>query len=365
MLTPRTALLAGVLTLGFAWLSAGPASAQNDPKFQKVKFLTGDGVELRGSWYAGQRNAPVILVLTELGEDSSKIEYRALADTLHKKGFSVLLFDFRGTGGSTQVGNGGLFLAQPINKLANVDNTGALDFTKFPEAYHPVLVNDIAAAKAFVDLKNDASDCNSSSLVLIGAQRGATLGALWLKSEFYRFKLIPRNVQLGIQGGPDINNPQGRNVMACIFLSISYKLGKVQNAQPIGRLVESTGKKWLVPMVFVHNSNDENDTKFTEFCAKKAKVDGDKRYDATGAVGIKGAAGLQGADLLKKSLTTQSEIVKYLDNLKDQAKGNPWISHDFQKTQYIWFAPPSLRVLANQGQPTFNFIDYLRFVNLP
>ena len=51
-------------------------------------------------------------------------------------------------------------------------------------------VNDIAAARRYLEVRNDAGDCNLSNLILVGAKEGAALGSLWIAEEWQRPHLI-------------------------------------------------------------------------------------------------------------------------------------------------------------------------------
>ena len=124
-------------------------------------------------------------------------EWKNLALSLQKAGYSVLMFDFRGHGDSTEIASPKDFWNAKAN-AANVrskskDEIDVKDYIKQGSAYLPVLVNDIAAARAYLDRRNDNSkDCNTSSIIVIGADTGATLGAIWMNAEGYRYKYTPR-----------------------------------------------------------------------------------------------------------------------------------------------------------------------------
>src|SRR5204863_6624589 len=91
----------------------------------------------------------------------------------------------------------------------------------FSRGYLPHLVDDIAAAKRFIERRyNDAGECNAANTVLIGAEDGATLGALWLASETKRYRIIP----VGIRGEKN-DKPESKDVVACAWLNISPTLG--------------------------------------------------------------------------------------------------------------------------------------------
>src|SRR5260370_21261334 len=73
----------------------------------------------------------------------------------------------------------------------------SIDKGSFLPAYYPALVNDVVAARAWLDKKNDGGELNMSNLVVIGAGEGATIGTLWLYSELHRKRGEPRPGVLG------------------------------------------------------------------------------------------------------------------------------------------------------------------------
>src|SRR5205823_6514432 len=85
-------------------------------------------------------------------------------------------------------------------------------------AHYAMLVNDIAAAKQFLDRKNDSGECNSANVVLIGAESGATLGALWLATAWQRPRLTP----LAAAGQGQL---EGKDIVCAIWLSMASTLG--------------------------------------------------------------------------------------------------------------------------------------------
>ena len=64
-----------------------------------------------------------------------------------------------------------------------------IDASRFPNKYFFQLVNDVAAAKSFLDSRNDSGELNSSDIYVVGAGEGATIGALWMASEFSRKRI--------------------------------------------------------------------------------------------------------------------------------------------------------------------------------
>jgi len=88
---------------------------------QRVEFPSIDGISLRGWMIQGRSDRPPILLCHDAG--SSKASLVSLAIALHDRGFSLLLFDFRGHGAS----GGG---ASTLGLEEKRDILGALDFAK-------------------------------------------------------------------------------------------------------------------------------------------------------------------------------------------------------------------------------------------
>jgi pimeloyl-ACP methyl ester carboxylesterase len=88
-------------------------------RVQKVQFPAVDGIELQGWMILGKTNRPPILLCHDAGASMASLV--SLAIGLHNRGFSVLLFDFRGHGTS-----GGR--ASTLGLHEKRDVLGALDF---------------------------------------------------------------------------------------------------------------------------------------------------------------------------------------------------------------------------------------------
>jgi len=71
-------------------------------KFEKVQFLTVDGIEIKG-WFVpssvADRKGPAVILCHGLG--AGKSDFTSMAGPLSERGFHVLLFDFRGHGESS------------------------------------------------------------------------------------------------------------------------------------------------------------------------------------------------------------------------------------------------------------------------
>ncbi|HYT90834.1 MAG TPA: hypothetical protein VEL76_19145, partial [Gemmataceae bacterium] len=172
------------------------------PVGREVRIPTVDGVDLRGTFYAGQRGqkSPCVMFLHAFGEDGARPGWVPLIAELQQAGFAVLRFDFRGHGDSTRVN--AAFWKQSANVSGiRGGKAGKVQIVAkdFASNYRCVLANDIAAARAFLDERSFMGECDSTNMILIGEKDAATLGALWLNSECYRYRVTSKTIKFGVQ----------------------------------------------------------------------------------------------------------------------------------------------------------------------
>src|SRR5207237_10398388 len=241
MLSPRRLQLLALAGLFVVHSFAGAQGAG-----EKVRFTTVDGVEIQGMFYqGGKRNSPTIMFLHALGEDSRKKTWISLAESLNEKGCAVLTFDFRGHGQSTTI-EPTVFWRQPrnITGVKGAPKRESIEYKDMTPTYYPIVVNDIAAAKAFLDNRNDTGVCNTSSLILLGADTGATLGAIWLNAEWHRYAFTPANLLMGVPASI-AKAPEGKDTIAAIWLSATSKLGS--RTIRLSSLLDKPAREYATP----------------------------------------------------------------------------------------------------------------------
>ncbi len=361
-------LLTALAALAGFFVAETPASAQNT---EAVKIVTADGVKLHANFYpSDKKNAPTVIMLHAIGEGkSSKAqEWKSLAEALQKNGYAVLIFDFRGHGDSTTIDDEKLFWTArtPDGKFPNLANVKAkakdtIDVKDYIKSavYLPVLVNDIAAARAWLDRRNDASkDCNTSSLIVIGADQGATLGAVWMNAEWYRYKYTPPAF---MAKGELSKNPEGKDIIGAVFLTIQPALEKRPVSIP--KLLKIACKDNGTAVAFFAGEDDPKSRDFATTLESVLKVKNSKKHDYIGAV--KPKTNLTGIKLLQKGLGTEKAIIDYLDSFKED-RANESVERDFVNTYYMWRSPlnPLQMIPAKnkKGEKNLNFDDYLKFV---
>jgi pimeloyl-ACP methyl ester carboxylesterase len=213
-------------------VSSGQAQQPDKVNREDVSFRTIDGVLLKGAFYPSAKggNSPVVMFLHKLGSNSSTGDWDKLAAKLQVKGFSVLSFDFRGHGKSTVIADPKAFWSYPANQLyvkgvssnpRNLKKT--INLTDIKSNYYiPYLMNDIAAARHDLDNRNDNGMVNASNIILIGAEEGASLGMMWVCTEFYRTAVYQNGLAVG---GVVNNNPAGEDIAGAIWLSLRRNPG--------------------------------------------------------------------------------------------------------------------------------------------
>jgi hypothetical protein len=326
MLLARILISIGLLNGGFFVLASPSAMAQDGS--EKVAFETVDEVELLGAFYPSDQGmkSPCVLMLHDLsgnGSSASWNDWATLTTKLQKNGYAVLQFDFRGYGKSTTV-HPAFWKAADNTKIRGANlRKSEIHHRDFPASYMPMLANDIAAARRFLDEQNDAKHCNSRNLIVIAAQEGATLGALWLATEWQRRP--PRQNGLNLP-------PYGEDVAATVWLSILPTLG--HSLRP-----EFQVKKWLgplrdrTPMFFLYGEEDRTASAFaTDLCDRVLKIDVPPRPKSTGSKPFKTQAA--GAGLLtQRSLSADEKILSYLSNVLKSRDDQEWMDRGTKRIQ--------------------------------
>jgi hypothetical protein len=324
------------------------AHAAQDKKVaaeEKVRFDTADNVELKGTYYASEKGkrAPTVILLHKIGGSSQEEGWDTLAQDLQKKGFAVLAFDFRGHGNSTTLKNPIRFWSVAANRQmvrGFVPNTrqpkDTISYKDFSTAYYPTLVNDIAAAKLFLDMrKNDEGQCDSAATILVGAEDGAALGALWMTSEYYRHRVIPSGLP-NVQAKLD-QTPEGKDVICAVWLSMTSSLHR-SVAVPAHEWVKFLGRQKKVPMAFFYGEKDSR----AEGFAKRAIADLKpiKNTEYTNEHAVKGT-NLAGSKLLNSSLDAEADVLKYLEGFVEGQGVPDWDKKDARKNSYVWLLRPN------------------------
>jgi pimeloyl-ACP methyl ester carboxylesterase len=298
---------------------------------ERVKFDTIDDVEIHGTFYASPKGnkAPCAMLLHPIGGNIQMKGWDELAARLQKEGFAVLAFDFRGHGDSTGVGQ--RFWLDPVNRTLKGyrPDKRQISYKEFTTLYnYGMLANDIAAGKRFLDRKNDSGECNSANLVVIGAESGATLGALWIASEWKHRRLT---TALPIVT-PTGNQMEGQDIACAVWLSISPELSKGYRVSADSWLRAPVREK--VPMFFLYGDGDNKALNYSKHLFEtvlRADKDKDKQLKYTIMRPVKDTK-LSGRELLgHPDLDTEKMITTYATKVLEDRRSNAWSRRDADK----------------------------------
>lgn len=358
---PRASLvpLAALSLLLLAGNGRLSAADDSDDKIEskRVHFPTTDEVELSGTFYrsmpAGKRDKDAVVLLLHdfrhaKGGGSQEDGWRQLAGQLQREGYAVLSFDFRGFGNSKSVSP--KFWKYPSNQSLRGARMrtppSSIDQKEFSSTYYINLVNDIAAARAYLNVLNDGGDVNSSNILVIGAGQGATLGALWMASECRRQR-DPRSDRVLEnqlpQWGPltRFDEPEGNDLGAAVWLTVYPSLENRMLGSSLNRALVDTAKNAKIPTCFLYSKKDEKAAIHTKNSMDAILLENGKKTELKGVKekAILGAGDLSGSKLLSSRLKTTDYIIDFLDRVVEDRGTRTRKTREDQKFAFCWSMP--------------------------
>lgn len=294
---------------------------------ETVSFKTSDGLLLKGTFYPSEKggSSPVVMMLHKLGSKRTEGDWEGLAVQLQKKGYATLIFDFRGHGESTQIVDPKLFWSHPHNRtyIGNWnENKKNLTIKDFKVGYVPYLINDIVAARHDLDNRNDNTQCNTSNIIVIGAEDGASLGFSWILAEYYRPQVYNKANLFDFQQVAANTDPAGDDIAGAIWLSYkrSPGIGNSTIGVPYGLWAEKgllTSVRDNVQMWFAHGAKDErgrNDATYMYHNIMRAdEKNRAAKLPLSSNLALDGTQ-LRGVALLgKKELPTEERIFQFIE----------------------------------------------------
>jgi hypothetical protein len=219
-------LFVGALIAGLAVLCGSPGlvgaqdkkdtkdakdKAKDDIGDKRVGVGTSDGLSLNGYFFQGvtvEKQRPDAVIMVPAPGSKINEAWISLAQVLSKKNFSVLLMDWRGCGLNGPDGIGaGARIIDDTNKFwkeryngellmkaqkSTIESKG-LAYDKIKNAQDTrirysdfMLMNDLLAARFFLDKQNDAGKCNTSRTWIISEKEGAHVAMAFIAAEFQR-----------------------------------------------------------------------------------------------------------------------------------------------------------------------------------
>jgi hypothetical protein len=294
-------------------------------------------------------------------KSDTKGQWASLAKALQQDGYSVLMFDMRGHGKSADtrtMDKPDLFCMNIYNKLASsgVNPKSVKDVKKErfspTGAYYPYLVNDLTAARRFLDDKNDARECNSGRVFVVAEREICPLVMLWMATEYARYGVGPKT---------KLDDPElvsaGDDLCGAVFLS--WQGANVPGANTAANLARNVMKqrelgsdtvviggqlKKKVAMAFIYGKEDtkaaaEARSWFNFFglppTAKEDKETVKYIRDIAGAEKLTGIKLLDITDKDKNSIL-QGQIIDFIKSTRTKSiSGNNWKERNMQNLDAV------------------------------
>jgi len=147
---------------------------------------TADGVRVEGDYYPAPegkaKTTPCLILVHAVGPKhltSSRADFGKLPEKLQKLGYAVVALDLRGYGKSKNVET--KFWNTHTPKTKSYDLIEAKDYASSLELLE--MVNDLTAVKIWLNTKNNAKECNSHVIGVIGIEQGGLIAMAWAANE--------------------------------------------------------------------------------------------------------------------------------------------------------------------------------------
>ncbi|MGL6073127.1 MAG: alpha/beta hydrolase [Fimbriiglobus sp.] len=328
---------------------------KDDPTIEDASFKSADGVRLIGKLYKSSSGAaPVVMLLHDYKTNPDEKALHELSLKLQANKLNVFRFDFRGHGKSVDIVPSE-FWVRPENKNnitlggLNPAAKNTINYKEFKSNYFPMLVQDLAAARNALDQFNDTGVVNTSTIYLVGSGDMATLGTLFLTSEWSRERIKPNtavapqfvSIKRPLFPGSE---PAGEDYGGAIWLSPTRPTTVPQETinqwclNPVTvNMRNSTG------MLLIHGDKDTKSGAFAKLFFDKSLMinakngpQGQKLTKPNFAFirDIKGSANV-GAGLLGNNLGTEKMIEDFLSAVEKDRRNKTRKNRDWDKPLWI------------------------------
>ncbi|MHB1423748.1 MAG: alpha/beta hydrolase [Gemmataceae bacterium] len=305
-------------------------------RMEIVHFRTVDHMELEGTLYHGWKGKTgmTVLMLHDLGHNRGSPGWKRLAEKLQAEGHTVLTFDFRGHGESKKVST--KFWSYSVNKalplpvhepgLPPENQPMTLEGADLPTEYLPWLVEDIAAARTYLDLRHDEAKgpINTFNLVVIGAGQASALGSLWLATEGLRFNAADVGDKIMLKP------PEKLSVRCAVWIGMADPL-KLRALGILGWLRGAHAKP-VIPITFVHGEDDADTANLLAIPLQE------KLGDELVLPGVR----LSGQQMLDTDAEAVARIRKYLQDKLQALPPEEWVARKIKTLHSYWAIPEQL-----------------------
>ena len=187
----------------------------------------------------------------------------------------------------------------------------------------PWLIEDIAAARTFLDLRHDEPDgpVNTFNLVLIGAGQASALGSLWLATEGLRFNAADVGDKIVLKP------PEKLSVRQAVWIGMADPLK--MNPFGIHSWLRDAHAKPVVPITFIYGEDDPDTLNLLAVPIR----------EKLGKEMVLRKTGLSGQALLDNDAGTARRIQRYLVKTLQKLPPVGWVPRKIKKLRSYWRCP--------------------------
>ena len=196
----------------------------------------------------------------------------------------------------------------------------------------------MAAARAYLERRNDTRDRNAGQIYVIGFGHGATLGQLWIASEWSRYRVT------GVQN-KIATRPEGRDVAGCVWIDPELALDR-QSVPMLDLMRKTTAKKTMLVGLVLADDDDAR-ARFAKQCQEVLNAKGKAPLVATHTV-------RDGAGSVEARAEVAGQVGKFVGGMRKLQELPLWENHNFGDRRYAWAFPGAAPVPAkDEGENNF------------
>ncbi|MFT3879405.1 MAG: alpha/beta fold hydrolase [Gemmatales bacterium] len=231
-----------------------PAGKASNSLAEPLVTFTYDGVRLEGDYYPAPEkkgtSTPCLILVHAVGAKhltSSRADFGKLPERLNKLGYAVVALDMRGYGKSKTV-EPNRFWNTHTPKTKTLDLIEGKDHASSLELLE--MVYDLNAVKTWLNSKNNAKDCNSHVIGVIGVEQGGLIAMAWAANELSdpnRVKNPSSAAALNPGANNGFANGQGNNNQGVGGLLSGFGIGGNRNNNNMNNGQVNTGQGTAIP----------------------------------------------------------------------------------------------------------------------
>lgn len=320
---------------------------------ETIVTYTFDGVRIEGDYYPApegkEKSTPCLILLHPVGPrhlNASRADFDKLPAKLQQQGYAVAVIDFRGYGKSKTVESKFWNTHRPKTRVLDVIE--AKDYASTLELFE--LLYDLTALKIWLNTKNNAKECNSHVIGIVGVEQAGLIAMAWAANELtdnYRsrnrsmlntsggFNPNLGNTGFGNQGfanqglpgtNPANNIPryEGEDIVCIVPISTSNRLNDPINLAVMERWISFLRDRQIA-MMALYGTSDKESVAFWNKASNWVKPPNDKyRFKNSGVKTFK--TSLSGIKLLMNdTLDVSKALEDYLQEaLKKTGESRLW-----------------------------------------